>query len=852
MIEYLKESYCNGLPPANVSSSGLFERNALVSRMMLAQGRVKLLCSPSMMGKTSLACQYAKASRSFFGVFWVDAQHPRFLRGLYDGQLGEAIERLALEKGLFVFEDVPQLGDAERRRFCDACRALVSNDIDVVVNCTAAGNPFVGEEDECLVLSSEDLLYSDEELASLRRQGYLPSGFQGIASKAERIPGLLNHPSGSIESFLLAQQSEANGSFQQLLTYALLVLGGGTLEDLSYVMGADVSVGDLKAEQLRPYVGVFDFGTGFSAEGFPLGDVLRMLRGQLPRICGNSPCIEPDDFSCRLANLLLERRSVDRATRVMIEACGPVARLAWIKENAGYMVDSSAPLNVLLLIRSLSPQVVKKEALLGFWEAFAHMLLGEAMAAFHSFERIAKDPTVEMSIRLEAASFAALAFGAHPSMLDFGESFGSACLLMRKQGEGGALSRLWNALLEGDSGIEQLSELAECPGGMAEWILALACCVRGVRFQGDDSSFSTREVKLLDGLLSHAGEVIEGCLACNALEARLLILSRELDALGYGPQLSRAAISLFDQIGARMRVQRSAFSKLAPASGMDKGSATRYGQDLLRYRGSGSSVMSIPLLEVRMFGRFEALIGGKPIAKEHLARMKARSLLAMLALEPGKDYSCERMAMLLWPDSVEAKARRNFYSIFSILKRSLTLEDGSCPYLTRSQGVCRLSAPYVRTDATELLEVCQRMRHGSLSRSDAVVLLERMRGIYRGELLPGERVVYAIEVARRTWRNRVVDSLVAASAQLKEKGDFPTALELASFAFECDPQREDACELVMVMQYSMKQRAGAVETFFSYQKTNRELGLDPSHRMLELYDKIISDDTVEKGEYMLG
>lgn len=852
MIEYLKESLCNGLPPANASSNGLFERNALVSRMMLAQGRIKLLCAPSMMGKTSLASQYAKSSRSYCDVFWVDAQHPRFLRGLYDGELHEAVVEAMPERGLFVFEDVPKLGEAERRLFCEACHSIISSGVDVVVSCTPLANPFAEDGDRCVALTSEDLMYSDDELVSLRRQGYLPIGFQGVMSKAERIPGLLGRPSGSIEGFLVAQQAEAEDAFQRLLTYALLVLAGGTMADLSYVMGADVEADDLRVGALRPYVTVSDFGEGFTVEGFPLGDVLRVLKKQLPRICSNGSCIRSEDFACRLANLLVGRRALDRATRVMIEACSPEARLMWLRANVGPMVESCTPLNALLLLRSLPAQLLKEDRLMGFWEAVAHLLIGDSRVAFRRFEAVAGDPDVGMKRRLEAATFAALSCSHHPSTLDFGGSFGDACLQLRKRGEEGPLLKLWNALLEGDSGIDQLLETPVSIEQAKEWLLALACCLRGMRLHEDDAGVSSRESRQLGKLFAKAGEVIGECVTGDAPEARLFLVDKELDSFGYGPQLSRASISFFDQVGARVRVQRSAFAKLSPGSVSEGVGISRFGQDLLRFKSAGSSVMSVPLLEVRVFGRFEAFIGGKPVGKENLCRTKVRSLLALLALEPGKEHSCDRLAMVLWPDSPEEKARRNFYSIFSILKRSLTLEDGTCPYVSRTQGVCRLSAPYVRSDAAELLEICQRMRHRDLAGDDASVLLERLRGVYRGEMLPGERVVYAVEAARKAWRSRVVDALSAAAVRLRDTGDYSIALEFAGFAFECDPQREDACELVMLLQHSMKQRAGAIDTFFTYQKINRELGLDPSHRMLELYDRIISDDVAASSECVLG
>ena len=843
MIQFLKESYCNGLPPVDVSSSGMFERNALVSRMMLAKGKIKVLCAPTMLGKTSLAYQYAKAARSFCDVLWVDASHPRFLRGLYEGRLADAIDGMMPEEGMVVFEDVPRLAYVERGVFEEVCRSLASSGIDVTVTCVPGCELFGSGGEDCEFLYAEDLLYSDEELARLRHQGYLPIGFQGPLSRTERIPGLLNHPSGSVEAFLLAQQSEAENAFQRLLTYALLMLSGGTMEEISYVMGTSVSTPDLLASSHRPYVCELDFGTGFVADGFPLGDVLRVFRNQAPRFFGSVLSGGHDAFACRVANLLLRRRAVDRATRVMVEACGPEMRLSWAARNLERMVQSSAPLNALLLCRSLDPQdiQVNKEMLL--WEGVSYLLLNETGAALCRFEGIVRDPGSDLGLRLTAASFAALASDGHPALSESGARLGDACLRMRKQGASETLLRVWNSMLDGDSGMEELLEQVEKGDCSGSFLLALACCLRSVSVQQQEVPLLSGEAKALDTLLEHVGKVMEDRQSVEECEATVFLLRKELDAVGSGPYLSRSAVSAFDQIIARIRVQRSAFGRLSSAPAWDGAPASsRFMQESGRLRGSSASVMSIPLLEVRMFGSFEVLIGGQPVGRDRLSRLKAKSLLVLLALEPGKDFSCDRLASLLWPESAEDKARKNFYSIFSILKRALSLEDGGCPYLSRTQGICRLNAPYIRTDALEIAEICQRMRHADISGGDAVVLLERLRAVYRGELLPSDSVVNAVESARRVWRNRVVDALILAARRLRDASELSLALEFADFAFDCDSQREDACELVMTLQYSMKQRAGAIETFLEYQQTNRELGLDPSYKMRELYDRIINDD----------
>jgi DNA-binding SARP family transcriptional activator len=73
------------------------------------------------------------------------------------------------------------------------------------------------------------------------------------------------------------------------------------------------------------------------------------------------------------------------------------------------------------------------------------------------------------------------------------------------------------------------------------------------------------------------------------------------------------------------------------------------------------------MLEIRLLGTFELRQAGKPVA---LSSRPAQSLLAYLILNAGTVHRREKLAGLLWPDSLEETARDNLLRPFLACGRS--------------------------------------------------------------------------------------------------------------------------------------------------------------------------------------
>src|SRR6478735_3198290 len=82
----------------------------------------------------------------------------------------------------------------------------------------------------------------------------------------------------------------------------------------------------------------------------------------------------------------------------------------------------------------------------------------------------------------------------------------------------------------------------------------------------------------------------------------------------------------------------------------------------------GSGGAGTPELEVRLLGPIEVERGGEPVA---LGGQKPRALFAVLALEPGRVVSVDRLVEALWPGDPPATAAHAVQVYVSQLRKAL-------------------------------------------------------------------------------------------------------------------------------------------------------------------------------------
>jgi DNA-binding SARP family transcriptional activator len=132
-------------------------------------------------------------------------------------------------------------------------------------------------------------------------------------------------------------------------------------------------------------------------------------------------------------------------------------------------------------------------------------------------------------------------------------------------------------------------------------------------------------------------------------------------------------------------------------------------------------------LEVKLLGKFEVTHNGKPIA---ITSRPAQSLFAYLILSAGKSQRREKLAGMLWPDSLEETARDNLrHTLWRLRKALPASQQPNTEYLTTSD----LSIAF--NDTAEYWLDADKLE--KLSESTSADELMAVLSLYNGELLPG-------------------------------------------------------------------------------------------------------------------
>src|SRR5512143_3921943 len=130
-------------------------------------------------------------------------------------------------------------------------------------------------------------------------------------------------------------------------------------------------------------------------------------------------------------------------------------------------------------------------------------------------------------------------------------------------------------------------------------------------------------------------------------------------------------------------------------------------------------------LEVKLLGKFEVSHDGKPIA---IPSRPAQSLFAYLILNAGTVHRREKLAGMLWPDSLEETARDNLRHALWRMRK--TLESASSTRFLQADDVTIgfKESSDCWLDASQLEKTSE-----NATANELIAVLSN----YRGELLPG-------------------------------------------------------------------------------------------------------------------
>jgi DNA-binding SARP family transcriptional activator len=248
-------------------------------------------------------------------------------------------------------------------------------------------------------------------------------------------------------------------------------------------------------------------------------------------------------------------------------------------------------------------------------------------------------------------------------------------------------------------------------------------------------------------------------------------------------------------------------------------------------RGAGT-----PELEVRLLGPIEVERGGEPVA---LGGQKPRALFAVLALDPGRVVSVDRLVEALWPGEPPETAPHAVQVYVSQLRKAL-----GPAIATRSTGyVLELDAE--RVDAHRFARLAQEGR-AVLQGGDAAtaeVALREALTLWRGPALADflYEPFAQTQIARlEELRTVVVEERIEADLALGRHFELVSELEAL---VQAEPLRERPRAQLMLALYRSGRQADALAAYRDARQTLvDDLGIDPGPELRELEAAILRQD----------
>lgn len=229
-----------------------------------------------------------------------------------------------------------------------------------------------------------------------------------------------------------------------------------------------------------------------------------------------------------------------------------------------------------------------------------------------------------------------------------------------------------------------------------------------------------------------------------------------------------------------------------------------------------------PPVELRLFGRLEITVDGRPVDLSAL-RPRARSALRLLALRAGDTVHRDALAAGLWPDLDEDSALRSVQVAVSSLRSAL----GRPGLLVRSGASYGLALPPAgRCDVHDFegLLGLARTRRGTGDRAGERTALRAALDLHRGELLADEGVAEWVVADRDRLRLAAAAGWLALARCLGDDGEFTDAVDAARTCLRWDPYADAAWRLLVELHTRAGNPAAARAAAREHEHLVAELG----------------------------
>src|SRR5919106_4903519 len=235
------------------------------------------------------------------------------------------------------------------------------------------------------------------------------------------------------------------------------------------------------------------------------------------------------------------------------------------------------------------------------------------------------------------------------------------------------------------------------------------------------------------------------------------------------------------------------------------------------------------MLEVRLLGRFEVKHNKKAIT---ISSRPAQSLFAYLILSAGTAHRREKLAGMLWSDSLEETARDNLrHALWRVRKALLASQPHNIEYLvTDDVSIAFNASAEYWLDASKLEKLSE-----NASADELIAVLSE----YQGELLPGfydEWVVLEREHLSSVFEHHMARLM----SLLQEEKRWLDILDWSERWIKLGQKPEPAYRALMLAHAAKGDMSKVAATYERCVKSLREYGMEPSEPTRALYENLKS------------
>ena len=883
MLKGISNSYPNDLPFYEQRSS-LHERKRLLSMLLSRRNALRVICAPSLYGKSVLAYQYAQQVFQDESVNWIDASEPSFLLALDRGLESLSARLLASQDvlskpDLFVIDGCPFLDDGRFDMLHDLIAKLLKMDHEVILTTDDTRWLVTGEfpcqaiDAQLLLLDErEEVLWSDLDAraaqeASTQAATQLSQGAHQEKERTGRslldaIAGCRGHEHAAHDRFVTMLENSAVRTEEEALAMVMLLLGSGALHEMR-AYTADLSDALLmNIERRYPHAGITTLSPMFVAVPLTEQDKFRLVRRHADEIFRSLKAFKAeDDLIASLVKNLMKREQIELATQLVCGSHDEAYRGNYLDEQGRSFLFAGRPLSLLHLANTLPRSSFEStERWLGVAVALAMLneseLATRVMRSFQTKDRSAAD---ELSVVLTQVVLGIAERTERTALVEaverYAQEASESAVKDRFLGEGLDLAPAWSSRKDSSfmadiftiiertvedprSGYAAYQRFAAAGHSIKECLCALDLFVALLAFltPHETARSSSHEQEMLAKLEQDIVYVLArqaALLPPNMLECHLFDQARIL----FDEQIY---LHVDDQVLNRIESFRAGLARQ-----QDKWRAHRLTAPLVLSEAAAARSSHLQpskkALRINTLGRFEIEPHDDQIVVKDKVRKQLRLLISLMAINNGRELARPWVQRVMWPDAPERNAKQNLYTMWSLLNRSVTTREGACPFFESYPQSLSLNAQLVETDTQLLDDICKRLRYETLEIPLYEKAIEDIEDLYRGPLLPGDDTAEVV-AHRKKYQERLIEALLKGGEHLRKCGETTLALRYFRFAFDNEPTREDVCYQLMLVLWKLGRHGEALNEYFVCRRALIDtFGIEGNAKLRELYETILND-----------